>query len=81
LGANHLKRLLDSYRLATERPPPPGLVLIHGAPPRQFRAWWAKPAAEFVLCAWRPDLGEHYRVHRPGPPVRRRWRRASRRPP
>jgi hypothetical protein len=36
---------------------------------KSFRAWWAKPAAEIVPCScgWRPDLGDHYRVHRPGP--------------
>jgi hypothetical protein len=33
-----------------------------------FRAWWAKPATEFVPCdcGWRPDLGVRYRVERPG---------------
>jgi len=80
---NHLSALVDSYRLAIERPPPPGQILVHnqirGAPAaykstRGFRAWWAKPGREFTLCAcgWRPDLGQHYRVHRAGPVVRRR---------
>jgi hypothetical protein len=86
---NRLKRLVDSYRLATERPPPPGQILVHnqGKSTRRtfqsahgFRAWWAEPGAEFILCdcGWRPDLGVHYRVHRPGPLVRRRWRRGVR---
>jgi hypothetical protein len=81
---NRLKSLVDSYRLATKRLPPPGQILVHNqirsAPgncqgPRSFRAWWATPGEEFVLCdcGWRPDLGQHYRVHRLGPFVRRRW--------
>jgi hypothetical protein len=73
---NRLATLIDSYRLATEGPPPAGQVLVHnnvkhtpsmqqGA--RGFRAWWAAPATELVLCdcGWRSDLGEHYRVDRP----------------
>jgi hypothetical protein len=55
LGTSRFARLLESYRLATKQPPPPGLVLVHnqlsGPPLRQgksFRAWWAKPAAEIV---------------------------------
>jgi hypothetical protein len=86
---NRLKRLVDSYRLATERPPPPGQILVHnqGKSTRRtfqsthgFRAWWAEPGAEFILCdcGSRPDLGVHYRVHRAGPLVRRRWRRGLR---
>jgi hypothetical protein len=79
---NRLTRLLDSYHLATKQPPPAGHVLVHNqhnsaplAPEHspRFRAWWAKPATVFILCrcGWRPDLGEHYRVHRPGPLIRR----------
>jgi hypothetical protein len=67
---NCLKRLVDSYQLATKRPPPAGQILVHNRPdPRSFRAWWATPGGEFILCGcgWRPDLGEHYRVHRPDP--------------
>jgi hypothetical protein len=57
----------------------PGLVLVHNqlssstpAHEKTFGAWWAKPAAEIMPCncGWRPDLGDHYRVHRPGPIVR-----------
>jgi hypothetical protein len=73
---NRLGKLLDSYQLATKQPPPPGQILVHDRPTnplrtnpaaRGFRAWWAEPGAEFVLCdcGWRPDLGEHYRVDRP----------------
>jgi hypothetical protein len=29
LGTSRLARLLESYRLATKQPPPPGLVLVH----------------------------------------------------
>jgi hypothetical protein len=77
---NRLARLLDSYYLATKQPPPAGFVLVHNqlngptpAHEKSFRAWWAKPATEFIpcKCGWRLDLGEHYRVHRPGPLVRR----------
>jgi hypothetical protein len=82
VGTNHLSKLVESYRLATKQPPPPGHILVHnqfiGRPhaeegQRRVRAWWAKPAAEYILCAcgWRPDLGEHYRVNRPGELVRR----------
>jgi hypothetical protein len=79
LGTSRFARLLESYRLATKQPPPPGLVLVHNqlsaptlAHEKSFRAWWAKPAAEIIHCncGWRPDLGDHYRVHRPGPIVR-----------
>jgi hypothetical protein len=83
--ANHFARLLKSYQLATKQPPPPGYILVHNrlsAPQKRqgtrgLRAWWTKPAAEFVLCdcGWRPDLGPHYRVQRPGPLVERRGRR------
>jgi hypothetical protein len=88
LRTNRLATLLDSYRLATRQPPPPGHVLVHnqidaareheGSP--RFRVWWARPASEFILCAcgWRPDLGNHYRIHRPGPLVRRAARRGVR---
>jgi hypothetical protein len=87
--ANRLTRLLDSYHLATQQPPPAGHVLVHNQtsspaladePSTHFRAWWAKPATEFVLCkcGWRPDLGEHYRVHRPGPLIRRTSRHGVR---
>ena len=43
---------------------------------KTFRAWRAKPAAEIVPCncGWRPDPSDHYRVHRPGPIVRRTTR-------
>jgi hypothetical protein len=87
LGSSRFARLLESYRLATKQPPPPGLVLVHnqlsGPTPRQgksFRAWWAKPAAEIVpcTCGWRPDLGDHYRIHRPCPIVRRTTRHGVR---
>jgi hypothetical protein len=79
LGANHFARLLESYHLATKQPAPPGFVLVHGAPQahkgaaRRFRAWWARPGEEYLVCAcgWRPDFGEHYRIYRPGPVVRR----------
>jgi hypothetical protein len=83
LGTSRFARLLDSYRLATKQPPPPGLVLVHNqlssptpAREKSLRAWWAKPAAEIVPCScgWRPDLGDHHRVHRPGPVVRRTTR-------
>jgi hypothetical protein len=86
---NRVARLLDSYHLATKQPPPTGLVLVHNqlsgpplahgrSPP--LRACWAKPATEFVpcKCGWRPDLGAHYRVHRPGPLVRRTSRHGVR---
>jgi hypothetical protein len=83
--ANHLARLLDSYRLAMEQPPPPGQILVHSqvrTTPGKFRrnlgfrAWWTKPGEEFVLCdcGWRHDLGEHYRVQRAGPLIPRRRR-------
>jgi hypothetical protein len=81
---NRLAELVESYRLATEQPPP-GHILIHSrSTPRTnpgssgFRAWWSKPAAEFVLCdcGWRPDLGKHYRIHRPAPLLRRTSRYA-----
>jgi hypothetical protein len=81
LGTNRLHTLVESYRLATEQPPPPGQILVHseigivagsykGA--RGFRAWWTTPCRKFVLCdcGWRPDLGTHYRVQRP---VKRSW--------
>jgi hypothetical protein len=29
LGTSRFARLLESYRLATKQPPPPGLVLVH----------------------------------------------------
>jgi hypothetical protein len=86
LGINHLKSLVESYSLATKQPPPHGRILVHNqvkSTPgafqgsRGFRAWWAKPAAEFVMCAcgWRPDLGEHHRLQRPSPLVQRGRRR------
>jgi hypothetical protein len=77
MNANHLSTLVDSYQLATKQAPPAGQILVHnqprGASTRGFRAWWAKPGKQFSLCAcgWRPDLGEHYRVQRAGPVVRR----------
>jgi hypothetical protein len=66
---NHLKRLVDSYRLAAKQPPPPGQILVHNQAKstsgtfqgsRGFRAWWATPGEEFVLCScgWRSDLGD-----------------------
>ena len=66
---NHLVSLVDSYRLATKEPPPAGHILVHSRlDSRAFRAWWTEPGDELVLCdcEWRPDLGEHYRVERPG---------------
>ena len=77
---NRLSTLVDSYRLATKRPPPAGRMLvrnqIRSAPElyegtRGFRAWWTKPGREFTPCAcgWRPDLGQHYRVQRVHPGV------------
>jgi hypothetical protein len=71
LGMNRLKGLVDSYRLATERPPSPGQILVHNQGTTTlgefrgtlgFRARWATPGEEFVLCecGWRPGLGEHY---------------------
>lgn len=86
-GTSRFARLLESYRLATKQPPAPGLVLVHNqlsrstpAHEKSFRAWWEKPAAEIVPCScgWRPDLGDHYRVHRPGPIVRRTTRHGVR---
>jgi hypothetical protein len=82
---DRLRKLLDSYRLATRQRPPRGQILVHnrvdhttrtGQGTRGFRAWWTKPAAEFVSCdcGWRPDLGEHYRVERLGPLIPRRRR-------
>jgi hypothetical protein len=79
--ANHLSKLVESYRLATKQPPPPGYILVHNRPdPRGFRAWWATPGAEFVPCdcGWRPDLGEVYRVDRPVS-LTQRMRRGRRR--
>jgi hypothetical protein len=78
---NRLEKLLESYQFATERPPPSGYILVHNRSGfRGFRAWWAKPGEEFVLCGcgWRADLGEHYRVDRPGSFAERRERRRSR---
>jgi hypothetical protein len=86
---NRLQKLLDSYHLATKQRSPRGQILVHnrvhhtertGQGTRGFRAWWTKPAAEFVSCdcGWRPDLGKHYRVERPGPLVPRRGRRGLR---
>jgi hypothetical protein len=80
---NRLSTLVDSYQLATKQPPPSGQILVHNqirsAPEafeetRGFRAWWAMPGKEFAPCAcgWRPDLGEHFRVQRAGPIIRRR---------
>jgi hypothetical protein len=81
LGMNHLKSLVESYRLATERPPPPGQILVHSQiihqnrrlfeGSRGFRAWWTTPGRKFVVCdcGWRADLGKHYRVQRL--PIRR----------
>jgi len=69
--ATALDQLLESYALATKQPPPPGRILVHNRVrptarlgSRGFRAYWARPGAEFVLCdcGWRPDLGEHYVV-------------------
>jgi hypothetical protein len=66
---NRLKGLVDSYRLATERPPPPGQILVHNQGTTTlgefrgtlgFRARWATPGEEFCECGWRPGLGEHY---------------------
>jgi hypothetical protein len=79
--ANHLASLVDSYRLATKEPPPAGHILVHNRPDsRAFRAWWAEPGEEFVLCdcGWRSDLGEHYRVQRPGSNAERFRRRRGR---
>jgi hypothetical protein len=79
--ANHLASLVDSYHLATKEPPPAGHILVHNRPDsRAFRAWWAEPGDEFVLCdcGWRSDLGEHYRVQRPGSNAERFPRRRGR---
>jgi hypothetical protein len=81
--------LLESYQLATKQPPPAGHIVVHsqvrstlGRFRRNlgFRAWWALPGEEFVLCGcvWRPDLGEHYRFQRLGPLVRRTTRHGAR---
>jgi hypothetical protein len=78
---NRFAKLIDSYRLATEVSPPTGYILVHNLPDsRAFRAWWTKRGAEFILrdCGWRPDLGEHYRVQRPGSYAERLWRRRGR---
>jgi hypothetical protein len=79
---NHLKTLLDSYHLATKRRSPRGQILVHNRSTlrtepgtRGFRARWSKPAPEFILSiADGPDLGEHRRVERAGPLLRRRRR-------
>jgi hypothetical protein len=82
LGVNRLRTLVESYRLATAQPPPAGQILAHSQiirnkrtlyETRGFRAWWATPGTEFVLCdcGWRPDLGNHYRIQRP---IKRTWR-------
>jgi hypothetical protein len=58
LGINHPQSSVDSYRLATAQPPPPGQIIVHDQiqprpqafeGTRGFRAWWATPG-EFVLC-------------------------------
>jgi hypothetical protein len=75
LNDNHFGTLVEGRLLATKQPPPPGYVLVHNRfevtrrkvkRSGTFRAWWAMPGRNFVLCAcgWRPDLGEHYRVQR-----------------
>ena len=90
MPTNRLAKLVESYALATEQRPPPGHILVHNrvmSTPRThqgfrgFRAWWTKPGAEFVSCdcGWRPDLGEHYRVERPGHSAYRIERRRMRR--
>jgi hypothetical protein len=86
LRTNRFETLVESYALATKQRPPPGHILVHNrveTSPRThqgfrgFRAWWTQPSKELVLCdcGWRPDLGEHYRVQRPGPLIKRRGRR------
>jgi hypothetical protein len=78
---NRFANLIDSYRLATKEPPPAGYILVHNLPDSHgFRAWWTKPGDELVLCdcGWRPDLGEHYRVQRPGSSAERLRRRRGR---
>jgi hypothetical protein len=86
---NRFVKLIESYRLATKQRPPAGQILVHnrvettprtGQGTRGFRARWAKPATEFVLCdcGWRPDLGKHHRVERAGRLIPRRGRRGIR---
>jgi hypothetical protein len=76
---NRLSTLVDSYRLATKRPPQAGRILVHNhvrSGPggndrgRGFPAWWAKPGKEFTRCAcgWRPDLGSITRCNGPALP-------------
>jgi hypothetical protein len=54
---------------------PAGRIVVHNSVrptrwlgSRGFRAWLAEPADEYVACdcAWAPELGIHYRVHRGG---------------
>jgi hypothetical protein len=82
LSVNSLHSLVESYSLATKQSPPRGQILVHSQiiqnkrklfeGSRGFRAWWAAPGRKYVLCGcgWRPDLGQHYRIHRP---IKRTW--------
>jgi hypothetical protein len=77
---NRFANLIESYRLATKERPPTGYILVRNLPDsRGFRAWWTKPGDELVLCdcEWRPDLGKHYRVQRPGSSAKRFRRRRA----
>jgi hypothetical protein len=84
LGTNRFENLVESYRLATKEPPPPGNILVHSPRrmaenSRHFRAWWAVPGWRFALCdcGWRPDLGRHYVVQAVDAKGRRRWQRSA----
>jgi hypothetical protein len=74
LRNNRLAILVESYRLATKRSPPPGHILVHNRVEttpttdqgtRGFRAWWTTPGTEFVPCdcGWRLDLGRSSGPH------------------
>jgi hypothetical protein len=80
--AAHMLRHACGYALANRVNPRPqsgqdhaGGILRH---PR-LSGMVGDAGEEFVLCecGWRPDLGEHYRVHRPGSYAERLWRRGA----
>ena len=57
------------------RPATPGRVLVHNhvrpaqrSGTRRFRVWEIDPSSRYEVCdcGWRPELGAHYRVRRPG---------------